>query len=428
MHTHTVIVGNGISGITAAREIRKRSDNRITVISEESPYFFSRPALMYIFMGHMKVEHTYPYEKFFWKKNRIELLEDKVESIDKDARKLILSRSGPLSYDQLILATGSRSNRFNWPGQDLKGVQTFYSLQDLEMLENNVAGVKRAVIVGGGLIGVEMAEMLLSRAIEVTFLVREKNFWDIVLPVDEARMIESEIQHHGIDLRLQTELQQILPDDAGRVRAITTSTGETMECQLVALTVGVSPRTDLARAALLDVGRGILVDRFLQTSDPHIFAAGDCAEFREPLPGRRAVEQVWYTGKLQAEALARTLTGEPTVYDPGVWFNSAKFFDLEYQVYGDVPPQKGVDQADFLWQQGNRLIRITYHSLTHTVTGIHSIGMRLRQEICVSWIKEGRSVDFVIENLPAALFDPEFYNNPAGDIARSFRHREVIHV
>ncbi|MCB0288539.1 MAG: FAD-dependent oxidoreductase, partial [Calditrichaeota bacterium] len=158
---HVLIIGNGISGITAARHIRKgNADIRITVISGETDHFFSRTALMYIYMGHMKFEHTKPYEDHFWQKNRIELLNKWVDRVDTDSKRLHFSDGTDLQYDQLILATGSKPNKFGWPGQDLKGVQGLYSYQDLLELEKNThppftpvakQRVKRAVLVGGGL-------------------------------------------------------------------------------------------------------------------------------------------------------------------------------------------------------------------------------------------------------------------------------------
>lgn len=168
---HIVIIGNGIAGVTAARHIRKLSDKKITIISAESEYFFSRTALMYVYMGHMKFEHTQPYENWFWKKNRIDLVKGYVSNVDHANKKVDLENSS-ISYDKLIIATGSKPNKFGWPGQDLKGVQGLYSKQDLEQLQENAPDnktCKRAVIVGGGLIGIEMAEMLRSRKIPVTF-------------------------------------------------------------------------------------------------------------------------------------------------------------------------------------------------------------------------------------------------------------------
>ena len=175
---HVVIIGNGIAGITAARHIRKLSNDRITVISDETDFFFSRTALMYIYMGHMEFENTQPYEKWFWEKNRIELKKAWVSSIDFTKKELNFEGEEALKYDQLILATGSQPNKFGWPGQDLEGVQGLFSYQDLELMEKNTKGIKKAVILGGGLIGVEMAEMLLSRNIEVTYLIREEFFWN----------------------------------------------------------------------------------------------------------------------------------------------------------------------------------------------------------------------------------------------------------
>ncbi|MEO1253363.1 MAG: FAD-dependent oxidoreductase, partial [Bacteroidota bacterium] len=183
---HIVIIGNGIAGITAARNIRKLSEDQITVISGETDHFFSRTALMYIYMGHMKYQNTKPYEDWFWEKNRIELKRAWVRAIDLDKKGISFDDGGSLSYDKLILATGSQSNKFGWPGQDLRGVQGLYSFQDLELMEENTKSVEHAVILGGGLIGVEMAEMLHSRNIPVTYLIREKNFWGNVLPKEES--------------------------------------------------------------------------------------------------------------------------------------------------------------------------------------------------------------------------------------------------
>ena len=123
---HIAIIGNGISGITAARFIRKLSNHRITVISDESEYFFSRTALMYIYMGHMRLQDTQPYEPYFWKKNRIDLVKARVEKVDAEQNKLWLNNDTSLDYDKLIIATGSSPNKFGWPGQDLNGVSGLY--------------------------------------------------------------------------------------------------------------------------------------------------------------------------------------------------------------------------------------------------------------------------------------------------------------
>ncbi|CAK9011936.1 Nitrite reductase [NAD(P)H], partial [Durusdinium trenchii] len=251
------------------------SDYEITVISAETDHFFSRTALMYIYMGHMKYENTKPYEDWFWEKNRINLVRKFVKEVDTNNKKLTYEDGGSIDYDVLILGVGSKSNKFGWPGQDLEGVQGLYSYQDLETMEKNSQGITRAVIVGGGLIGIEMTEMLLSRKIPVTFLVREENFWDPVFPIEEAKMINRHIHEHHVDLRLSTELKEILDDGNGRVKAVTTKDGEEIDCQLVGLTVGVSPNIDFLKESNVETDRGIMVDEYLQTNLPDVYAIGD---------------------------------------------------------------------------------------------------------------------------------------------------------
>ena len=119
---HVVIIGNGISGITAARHIRKFSDNKISIISAESEHFFSRTALMYVYMGHMRWKDIEPYEDWFWKKNRLELIHACVERVSPENKTLYLSDGSTLQYDKLILATGSKTSTFGWEGLDLPQV------------------------------------------------------------------------------------------------------------------------------------------------------------------------------------------------------------------------------------------------------------------------------------------------------------------
>ncbi|WP_420385174.1 NAD(P)/FAD-dependent oxidoreductase [Roseivirga sp.] len=423
---HVVIIGNGIAGITTARHLRKLSDARITVISAETDHFFSRTALMYIYMGHMKYEHTKPYEDWFWSKNKIELKRAFVSSVDTEAKSLAFDDGSSMSYDKLVLATGSKPNRFGWPGQDLKGAQGLYSYQDLETMEENTKGIQRAVIVGGGLIGIEMAEMLLSRNIPVTFLVREKSFWNNVLPQGESEMINRHIREHHVDLRLGEELEEIVGDNSGRVKAIKTKSGDLIECQFVGLTAGVSPNIDFLQGSGIELNRGILVDENLQTNIPDVYAAGDCAEFRQPNGERRPIEQVWYTGRMMGEALGRTLAGKITAYRPGHWFNSAKFFDIEYQTYGWVWPEKKETESDFYWEheQGKICLRLRWDTESGRLTGVNNFGFRLRHQAFDKWFNQSKTVDFVLEHLRDASFDPEFYQQHEQQIIDAFNQQQ----
>ncbi|MFQ5335722.1 MAG: NAD(P)/FAD-dependent oxidoreductase [Flavobacteriales bacterium] len=423
-----VIIGNGISGVTSARHIRKRSDDRITIISGESDYFYSRTALMYIFMGHMKQEHTQPYEKHFWKKNRIELKRAWVKRIDFEGRTLHCSDGSAVTYDVLILALGARPNKFGWPGQDLKGVSGMVSLQDLECIEGYTKGIARAAVVGGGLIGVELAEMLHSRGINVSFIVRELRFWDRVLPAEEAEMISNRIIAHGIDLRLKTEFSEILGDANGRVRAVVTGEGEEIPCAFCGLTVGVHPNIGFLADTPLETDKGILVDEYLETNIPSVYAVGDCAQHRRPLPNRPEVEQVWYTGRMQGETVAATVCGNKTAYRPGNWFNSAKLFDIEYQVYSKPVFTPGDEYEHFFWknEEGTKSVRIACEKGSDRVIYISTLGVRFRHEVCNRWIEEGRSADYVLAHLREANFDPEFYPTFETEIQHAFHNKRDV--
>ena len=428
---HIVIIGNGISGVTLARHIRKLSDKKITIVSAEADYFFSRTALMYVYMGHMKFEHTQPYENWFWKKNRIELKKGYVKQVETETKTLHFAEGDTLQYDKLIIATGSKPNKFGWPGQDLNGVMGMYHKQDLETLEahapNNDA-CKRAVIVGGGLIGIELAEMLNSRSIPVTFLVREDSFWNGVLPQGESEMINRHIKNHHIDLRLSTNLKAINSDENGNVKSvIIEETGEELECNVVGLTAGVTPNVDFLKDSGIELGRGVKVNRFLETNIPDVYAIGDCAEQHEAIGNRRPIEAVWYTGRMMGETLAQTICGNKMEYKPGHWFNSAKFLDIEYQTYGWVFGERGRPEYEqhFHWkhEDDTKCISVAYDKNTNEFLGINTFGIRMRHEVFDKWLTEKRDMDYVMNHLSEANFDPEFYSRFENDILQAYTNQ-----
>lgn len=425
---HIAIIGNGISGVTAARHIRKLSNNKITIISAETDYFFSRTALMYVYMGHMKFEHTQPYENWFWEKNNINLKKGYVTNISATSKILHFASGETMAFDKLIIATGSKSNKFGWPGQDLKGVQGLYSKQDLDNLEvyapNNQV-CKRAVIVGGGLIGIELAEMLSTRNIPVTFLVREDSFWNGVLPSGESELINKHIKKHHIDLRLGVNLQEIKADENGKAKSIIIKeTQEEIACDFVGLTAGVSPNIDFLKETSIETNRGVLVNSYLETNHKDIYAIGDCAEQREAIGLRRPIEAVWYTGRMMGETIAQTVCGNKIPYNPGHWFNSAKFFDIEYQTYGWVWAQPKEYESQLYWEHpdGEKCIRISYHKETKAFLGINTFGIRLKHEFFDRMLTENRTIDFVVANFKEANFDPEFFTTYEKEIQTAYNN------
>lgn len=373
-------------------------------------------------MGHMKFEHLKPYEDWFWEENNIQLVQEHIEEINFNSKSLQCISGHSISYDKLIIATGSKTSKYGWPGQDLEGVHGLYSLQDLLAIEKESKGLKKAVIVGGGLIGIELAEMFHSRNIHVDFLVREDSFWNIVLPKEESDMISRHIEEKGIHLSLATELKAIEGDGRGHCNAVTTNHGDKIDSTFVGITAGVRPNIDFLKDTSLEINRGILVNNHLETNIKDVYAIGDCAELRAPKPGRRSIEAVWYTGKMMGETVAHTICGSPYEYQPGIWFNSAKFFDIEYHVYGDVQAKMPDHHASLYWEhkKGRKSIRIIYGKTHQQVLGFNVMGIRFRHKVCEKWIQEKTHIDTVVEQLSLANFDPEFCNMYAKEINKKF--------
>ncbi len=428
---HIAIIGNGISGVTTARYLRKLDSNaKISLISSETDHFFSRTALMYIYMGHMGYKETKPYEDYFWSKNRIDLVKAHVSTIDFKSKTLHSSKGESITYDKLVLALGSNPNKFGWPGQDLKGVGGMYFYQDLERMEEYSKGLKRAVIVGGGLIGIEMAEMFHSRHIPVTFLVRESNYWNAVLPHEESVMVSREIVKNGIDLRLETELKEIIDDGTGKCKAVVTNTGETIECGFVGLTAGVHPNVRWLKDTELEVERGIKVNEYLETNIKDVYAVGDCAQQSDVREGRRPIEAIWYTGRMMGEICAFNIMGKKKAYDPGIWFNSAKFMDIEYQVYGAVSGRPPEHHEALYWEHsdGNKAVRIVYDKNTNEVVGFNLMGVRYRHEVCEKWLRDKTDMKTVLSQLKLAEFDPEFYATYSDEIISMYNKKTGANV
>jgi len=426
-----LIIGNGVAGVTAAISLRKISNCKITIISSETEYFFSRTALMYIYMGHMRYENTKPYEDDFWKKQKINLLQARVTQILTNSNQVELADKSRISYQKLIIASGSEPTFYGWKGQEGEGVQGLYSYQDLQKLETFSPHIKTAAVVGGGLIGVELAEMLHSRGVKVHFLIREKHYWANVLPREEAEMVSQHLLKHHIHLSPNTELKEIvLHEKSNRVQAIINNKGENIPCDFVGICTGVRPNVEWLKNQTLAhdilIKRGIVVDEFLQTSNPDIYAIGDCAEIAQPREGRKPIEAIWYTARAMGETVAQNIAGQKTAYTPRLWFNSAKFFDIEYQVYGDVPATNSSQQwASLFWQHKDRekSIRIVYNPNNEQVLGFNLMGIRYRHEVCERWIAEKYTLEQVLPHLSMANFDPEFFTEYESELLQQYNQK-----
>lgn len=393
---HLVIVGNGVAGVTAAMAVRAADPRAaITIISGESEYFFSRTALMYAYMDVMQRRDLEPFERKVFREQRLDLRRDWVVDLDASARQLRLDGGATVNYDTLLLATGSRGRRAPWE-RELDGVVRFVSMQDLDSCERLTRGTRRAVVAGGGLIGVELVECLVHHRVPVTFLVREPTYWPAALSAEEGEMVSAHIRAQGVDMRLGTEVASMQGDS--KVSAITTNAGEQIPCQMVGVTIGVEPNVEWLRSVKTppELNRGVVTDRAFRTSLPGVFAAGDVAEVAG------TIEPLWYAAKRQGEAVARSMRGEPVEYVSPTYFNSAKFFHLEWTCAGET---KGPGRFRKLpGREGS--VRVIERD--GVAVGFSMLGSRWNHRMLVKWVEERRRVDEVMGRLSEAQYDVEF--------------------
>ena len=412
-----VIIGNGVAGITAAFAIRERDASAsITVVSGESDYFFARTALMYVYMDRMQPRDLEPHERGVYVQKRIRRVRAWVRDINAARKQIRLDSGEAIAYDKLLLATGSTPNRIPWPGLEAArdGVVHFVSLQDLERCERLTPSTKRAVVVGGGLIGIELVECLAHHGVQVTFLVREQWYWPIALGPQEGEMVAAHIRKHGVEICLEEEVASVESGSAGRVRSIHTSRSREIPCEILGIAIGVRPAIDWLRAVTTPpaLGRGILTTPGFRTSLGNVFAAGDCAEIEGV-----GVEQIWYSAKRQGELAAHSMLGDNVHYTPPIFFNSAKMFEIEYTTVGRMADGAG----SFYFRQPGRDMSIRIAADSGFVVGFNMLGSRWDHRRLAAWIEQKRTPAEVMASLHQAQFVVEFGQFDLAGARRQFK-------
>jgi NADPH-dependent 2,4-dienoyl-CoA reductase/sulfur reductase-like enzyme len=232
--------------------------------------------------------------------------------------------------------------------------------------------------------------------VPVTFLVREASYWPAALSAEEGAMVAGHLRAQGVDLRLGSEIAAL--EGEGRVSGVRTVGGERIECEMVGVTIGVEPNVEWLRGVRTPpaLGRGVVTDRAFRTSLPGVFAAGDVAE----VAGR--IEPLWYAAKRQGEAAARAMLGEPVEYTPPTYYNSAKFFHLEWTGVGELTGP-GVFR-----KLPGREASVRVIEREGVAVGFSMLGSRWNHRVLARWVEEGRRVEEVLGRLREAQYDGEF--------------------
>jgi NAD(P)H-nitrite reductase large subunit len=349
--TRYVIIGLGIAGFSAAQNLRQQDPaSEIIVVSDDPHGYYSRPGLAYYLNGEIPEKQLFP----FIKKGRLnleaQLIIAHVTRLDPASHSMETDTSGTIMYDRLLLALGARSVPLNVPGADLPGVVKLDDLDDTRQILALARHAKTAVVVGGGVLAIEMVEGLVAEGVRVHYLLRGDWYWPGVLTEAEAHLIEHHLKQEGVVLHYCTEIEEIL-GKKGKVNGIRTTRGEVIPCKLVGVGIGVKASLGLASAAGLATDRGIQVNEYLQTSDPSIYAAGDVAQITDPSTGRSSIDNLWYPGRRQGRLAAMNMAGQSQSYQRKVAINVLRLAGVMTTIIGAIG--SGREEGDIYTTRGS---------------------------------------------------------------------------
>lgn len=331
-----VIIGNGAAGVTAAEELY-HLDGRasITVVSDEPYPMYSRPGLAYILIDEVSAEQAIARKPEWYTRHHINLIMSRAVRIDFEQRQVWLANGQALAYDALLIATGAQAVPAPFSGGQLDGVVYLDTLDNTLNLIERAKSAQAAVVVGGGITALEMAEGLAHHQVETHYLVRKTNLWSTLLNDSESRLVETQIKHHSVHIHYGSEIAEIVGAQ-GRVVGVKTNRGEMIPCEIVGVAIGVQPNLALAKGTPLKIDRGIMTNEYLETNLPGVFAAGDCAQIYDAWSGTHHIDSLWPTAISSGRTAAANMTGAHVPYRKGVPFNAALLFGLHLTAIGQV--------------------------------------------------------------------------------------------
>ena len=358
--TDYLIIGNSVGGVAAAEAVRSVDRHgTITIVSEEPYPVYSRPLISEYLARPCPVEKMLYRKPVFYEENNIRtVLGEKVVRIDPAARAAELANGNIIIWQKLLLATGGAPIVPATPGITLKGVFTFNKLDDAKAIDVFLLQPhnSRAVVVGGGLIGVSVTDALVKRGVKVTVVEMKDRVLNTILDETASAMEARALAENGVSIITEHTVAQINASLRGGVGGVTLDDGRVLNCGLVIVAIGVRPRVDLAKEAGLKINRGIVVDRRMMTSTPGVYACGDAAEAFDFVLGENRPAPVWPNAYEGGRVAGLNMADSPADYAGGTAMNALKYFGLNIVSAGLVAPPDAsyesiVDRRDGVYRK-----------------------------------------------------------------------------
>ena len=329
-----VIVGGcaaGIGAVEAIREVDQRG--AITVISEEQCSHYSRPMISDFVSGKADLAKMKTRDDQFWQNNSVNtLVGKKAVSLNTAEKTVSLDSGEKVAYEKLLIATGGKPFVPKMEGQDKEGVYTFTNVADAERLSNKInrENAKSAVVIGAGLIGISVTEALVKRGLKVTLVELQDKILSLLLDPKASDMVEAIVKKAGVDIVTGQSVQRITgkPYNDKVVGGVVLTKGDVVLCEMVIVAIGVIPRTELVAGTAVKTNRGIVVDNYMQTNVPDVYASGDVAEAYDFILNQNRLLPLWPLAVLEGKVAGYNMAGKKTDYTGGTNMSSLKYFGI----------------------------------------------------------------------------------------------------
>jgi NAD(P)H-nitrite reductase large subunit len=339
-----VIVGASAAGIGAVEAIREVDPvGAITVISEELCPQYSRPMISDFVSGKASLKKMNCRDDYFWKKNEVQALTGRTAVRLNLADKYVeLDGADRVDFEKLLLATGGTPFIPKIEGGDKEGVFTFTKFSDAESLVTRIESAKRAVVIGAGLIGVSVAEALAKRGLEVTMVEFKDKILSLILDSTASEIVENVVRKAGVTIVTSQTVQRVLgkPEDDRVVGGVVLTNGDHVPCDLVVIAIGVVPRMELVAGTDVKTNRGIIVDRFMRTNVPDVYAGGDVAEAYDFILNENRLLALWPLAQLEGRVAGYNMAGKKTDYTGGTSMSALKYFGIPIISVGIANPKE----------------------------------------------------------------------------------------
>lgn len=327
-----VIIGDGIAGATAAETIRnKDEDADITVLTDESEPLYNRIMLKTYMKGSLPKQYTRVHDEGWYSKRDVDLeLETRVLNVDSET-KVVEAGNEEYSYDKLLVASGGSPRQLNFD-QGYDNVNYMWTMENAERIKQAAEGSEKSVVIGGGLLGIDLAMAYAENDSETYYLIKDETWWHRGLDRKGAEIIHRKLEEKGVNVVTDTRVKRFETDDGEVVKAVADS-GEVFDCDSVAVAIGQTPNSEFVNIEKNDLGM-IQTDEYLQTLDDSIYAAGNMVEYDSPVFEKRTSKGSWDHSEAMGETAGRNMVGEETVFD---YVNTygVGHFDAQFLAIGD---------------------------------------------------------------------------------------------